>query len=434
MAQVLASLEAFGAQLVAGGKGKGKTAAGHDKLAQLFTHTLAAHKARTPNGLPDPGLATTETAATSPGLIGRGALIEGAENAEPGRTVPEIGPEDAKSGARIADGGALSITSSVNPAVSSPADPASSEPLARVLTGIPIVTTPTSGTAKAGSETDEAVATMTSPEVEAAGAIDLARKSVEEAYTPAGRQGDAREVATPGGAPAKAPDLAKTAEAGQDLPVAGARQGAAAAPAQTAATTTAAVAPGAVQPAGADVGAPSPASSQSVAQLAATVEPGLARSFEQVSRPSDARLHLAVDTPVRAANFATEFGEKVTWLAGRQGQWASLSLTPPQLGAVEVRLTVSNGEVGAQFFSASPAVREAIEAALPRLRELMADAGLSLGESHVREEAFSRREGANASAGNGEADTLATTTDGGATTMDSLLARRGGHGLVDLYV
>lgn len=115
--------------------------------------------------------------------------------------------------------------------------------------------------------------------------------------------------------------------------------------------------------------------------------------------------HLA--TPMAQPQWQAEFGDKITWMAVRQGQMAELSLTPPSLGSIEVRLNVSGQEAGAQFFSANPVVREAIEAALPRLREMMAEAGLALGQAMVSSESFREREAQakkDGSRGEGDAD------------------------------
>jgi len=163
-----------------------------------------------------------------------------------------------------------------------------------------------------------------------------------------------------------------------------------------------------------------------------TTDIPVARPFEQVMRQVESRLHVSVDAPVRSPAFASELGEKIVWLAGRQGQIAELSLNPPQLGSVEVRLSLSGGEAGAQFFSASPAVREAIEVALPRLRELMAQAGINLGEAQVRDEAFMQGRSSGdldrerAAGVQGEAGIVGEPS--------AAAARTRGMGLVDLYV
>jgi flagellar hook-length control protein FliK len=172
------------------------------------------------------------------------------------------------------------------------------------------------------------------------------------------------------------------------------------------------------------------AASNAVGNVATDIS--AAQPFEHVMRQAENRLHLSVDTPVRSPAFATELGEKVVWLAGRQGQVAELSLNPPQMGAVEVRLSLSGGEAGAQFFSASPAVREAIEAALPKLRELMAQAGINLGEAQVRDEAFMQDRSSGAPGREGVA--VAPREAGVASEPGAGAVRTRGIGLVDLYV
>ncbi|TRZ91947.1 MAG: flagellar hook-length control protein FliK [Rhodocyclaceae bacterium] len=92
---------------------------------------------------------------------------------------------------------------------------------------------------------------------------------------------------------------------------------------------------------------------------------------------------LPIDTPVGSRGWDGEVADKLVWMVGRQEQRAELVLNPPQLGRIEVSLSVSDGQTSALFVSANPAVRDALEAALPRLREILADAGISLGQTQV---------------------------------------------------
>ena len=92
---------------------------------------------------------------------------------------------------------------------------------------------------------------------------------------------------------------------------------------------------------------------------------------------------LHVETPVGSRNWDSNVGEKVVWMVGHQEQRAELVLNPPELGKVEVSVSVSGDQASAQFVSANPAVRDALEAAIPRLREMLADAGLNLGQAQV---------------------------------------------------
>lgn len=95
---------------------------------------------------------------------------------------------------------------------------------------------------------------------------------------------------------------------------------------------------------------------------------------------------LPVNHAVGSANWGQEVGNQVVWMANRNESRAELLLTPPQMGRVEVSLNVSGDQATASFVSGNPAVRDALEAALPRLREILADAGIQLGQAQVSAE------------------------------------------------
>lgn len=86
---------------------------------------------------------------------------------------------------------------------------------------------------------------------------------------------------------------------------------------------------------------------------------------------------------VGTAAWDQALGQKIVWMAGGAQQSASLTLNPPDLGPLQVVLHVSNDQANATFISAQPEVRQALEAALPKLREMMGDAGIQLGQSTV---------------------------------------------------
>ena len=96
----------------------------------------------------------------------------------------------------------------------------------------------------------------------------------------------------------------------------------------------------------------------------------------------------AVATPVGAPGWSNEVGDKVVWMVGRQETRAELVLNPPQLGRIEVSLTMNGDQATATFTSANASVREALENAMPRLREVLQGAGISLGQTQVGAESF----------------------------------------------
>lgn len=87
-------------------------------------------------------------------------------------------------------------------------------------------------------------------------------------------------------------------------------------------------------------------------------------------------------------------GQKIVWMVGGAEQTASLSLNPPDLGPLQVVLNVTNDQADATFIAAQPEVRQAIEAAMPKLREMMGEAGIQLGQANVSAQAQGQQQAA----------------------------------------
>lgn len=96
------------------------------------------------------------------------------------------------------------------------------------------------------------------------------------------------------------------------------------------------------------------------------------------NQPAD-RLTPRVGTPA----WDQALGQKVVWMVTGDQQSASLTLNPPDLGPLQVVLNVSNAQANATFIAAQPEVRQALEAAMPKLREMLGDAGIQLGQAMV---------------------------------------------------
>lgn len=93
-----------------------------------------------------------------------------------------------------------------------------------------------------------------------------------------------------------------------------------------------------------------------------------------------------INTPVRDAAWGDKLGERVLMLSGNQVKTAEIKLTPADLGPLRVRISVEEGAAHVSFHAQHAVTREAIEQALPRLREMLADSGLSLGQADVSEQ------------------------------------------------
>lgn len=94
-----------------------------------------------------------------------------------------------------------------------------------------------------------------------------------------------------------------------------------------------------------------------------------------------------ISAPLGSKAWPEEFTQKISWLSNQQNQVAELHLNPPDLGPMSVVLSVSDNQATALFTSPHSAVREAIENALPKLRESFADNGIMLGNATVSDQA-----------------------------------------------
>jgi len=95
---------------------------------------------------------------------------------------------------------------------------------------------------------------------------------------------------------------------------------------------------------------------------------------------------VSINTPVANQAWADEFSQKIVWVTSQHGQSAELRLNPPQLGPLEVLIKVNGDQATALFTSSHAVVRDAIEQAMPKLREMLADNGIMLGNATVSDQ------------------------------------------------
>ena len=143
-----------------------------------------------------------------------------------------------------------------------------------------------------------------------------------------------------------------------------------------------------------------------------------------------------LSTPIRDQGWSVDFAQKIVWLASNDKQSAQLTLNPPHMGPIEISLNLDKGNASASFVSANAEVRDAIETALPRLREMFASAGIELGQTNVSAESFRQQPG-NGEGQRSSSQWVADNAILGADSAGSLPARvfseTHGNGLVDIF-
>jgi flagellar hook-length control protein FliK len=85
-------------------------------------------------------------------------------------------------------------------------------------------------------------------------------------------------------------------------------------------------------------------------------------------------------------------GQQLNWMVNNRVHEASIRVNPPDLGPIEVRVSLQQNQTNVTFFSHEAAVREAIENAMPRLREMLGSQGIALNQALVSDQSLARQQ------------------------------------------
>lgn len=167
--------------------------------------------------------------------------------------------------------------------------------------------------------------------------------------------------------------------------------------------------------------------------------PDLAPTSLAAPAPALHKLDLAqafpAPVPLPSPRFAEEVGARLQWIAEQQGGEATLRISPDGLGPVEIRMKLDGDRVDLGFAATQQDTRQALQDALPKLREMLAQQGLQLGQAdvghkHAQSSNEQAAKSANAFAGDDEGDAIVLAPQPRETT---LVIGRGGRGVLDLY-
>jgi flagellar hook-length control protein FliK len=110
---------------------------------------------------------------------------------------------------------------------------------------------------------------------------------------------------------------------------------------------------------------------------------------ERRADAAPAAQHPAAPLPgtVGEPRWGNALSQRVVWMVGQQMHSARFRVEPPQLGPIEVRLSIVNEQASLTFLAPHAAARDAIQTALPRLQEMLLESGVSLGSVFVGSQA-----------------------------------------------
>lgn len=180
------------------------------------------------------------------------------------------------------------------------------------------------------------------------------------------------------------------------------------------------------------------------ALLAAQKEPAAIAVAQAQAQPAvfEAAQAAAASSDTLTANVGTDdwndqVGQKIVYMVGSEDQTAELTLNPPDLGPVQIVLSVSNDQASVTFSSNQEEVRQALENALPRLREMMSESGIALGNATV-DSGNSGNNGAQDGSGsnrsgNGRRNTMTDNAEADPTVRTVTRTIAVGNGAVDTF-
>lgn len=88
-------------------------------------------------------------------------------------------------------------------------------------------------------------------------------------------------------------------------------------------------------------------------------------------------------TPIDNTSWSNQFAERVTMLVGQQQHAARIKINPPELGPIEVKINIQNDQANVTVLAQHQVVRDSLEDSMPRLRELLQQQGIALGDFNV---------------------------------------------------
>lgn len=188
---------------------------------------------------------------------------------------------------------------------------------------------------------------------------------------------------------------------------------------------------------------------ESQQQVAPAVDEGpapLAQLQAQAARMADAVGNPAavpgdrIPSRVGSQAWDNQVSQRIVYMVGKE-QAATLTLNPPDLGPVQIVLNVSNDQASVAFSAEQLEVRQALENALPRLREMMSESGIALNNATVDAGARQQQDGERRAPGSqGANGNLAGNGSGveGEQAVNEVAPRTrtvglGERGMVDLF-
>ena len=100
------------------------------------------------------------------------------------------------------------------------------------------------------------------------------------------------------------------------------------------------------------------------------------------TQPAEPKV-VTMQTHFDSSDWSDELSNKVRWITANNLQSAEIKLHPKHLGTIEVKVDVTNDQANIHFVTSSAQVKDALETAAHRLRDMLDTSGLQLSHFGV---------------------------------------------------
>ncbi|GAB3034753.1 flagellar hook-length control protein FliK [Bowmanella dokdonensis] len=113
------------------------------------------------------------------------------------------------------------------------------------------------------------------------------------------------------------------------------------------------------------------------------------------SKPATAQQLSQFDKAINIAKpeAAIQLAERVRLLVNQGNMSADIRLDPPDLGSMQIRINMQGDQASVSFVVQNQQARDMLDQAVPRLREMLAEKGIELGQSSVQQDSKGRQPG-----------------------------------------
>ncbi len=131
----------------------------------------------------------------------------------------------------------------------------------------------------------------------------------------------------------------------------------------------------------------------------AFIQPSMERVSGQetqiAAETTKAAPHSAMERAVNIARpeAAGQLADRVRMLVNQGNMSADIRLDPPDLGSMQIRISMNGEQASVNFVVQSQQARDMLDQAVPRLRDMLAERGIELGQSSVEQQQKDNKSG-----------------------------------------